>query len=515
MRSVQINTFDISGGAARAAFRLHKGLLNSGIDDSMLVRFAKLRDNRVVEISDSSIEPIKLKELKPCELIQRVSIDSHRTGISNTVFTFPYPGLDVSAVPRIVEADIINLHWVTYFLSVTTLGKLFSLGKSLVWTLHDQWPFTGGCHYSAGCNGFQSDCLRCPQLSDDRFELANAVLRDKIEFFRGANLTIVTPSKWLAENVRKSSVFKGCRVEIIPNSIETDMFYPVQKSEAKKALEIPADGVAILFCAEIGNEIRKGFRLFVESIRECANHPEIRKLSDEGKFVLLCIGEPNDEINSLGLPVKSLGFVTSDEKMRSAYSAADLYVLPSLEDNLPNTMLESMACGTPVVAFKVGGMPDMIKPGETGFLAPVGDVDAMAELIQEIILNDALRTKMADNCRTLIVKEYGLEVQAKRYAALYEDLVNGVNAKNYDKSAMPTEYLAKMDYTFGPNTERIYKDLVRTAFMQLPLRKKVNQIVEVFMHIYYYLLNFFYHFSKNILKYPLNRAYHLYKRIIK
>ncbi len=489
MKTVQINKADISGGAARAAFRLHKGLLDAGIDDSMVVRLAKLADSRIVEISDSCIEPVRMTEVKPCDLIQRVLIDGHRTEISNTNFTFPYPGLDITAVPQIVDADLINLHWVNYFLSLTTLGKLFSLGKPVVWTLHDQWPFTGGCHYSAGCNGFQEDCLRCPQLFDDRFGLATAVLRDKIELFKGADLTIVTPSRWLGEIAKKSALFKALRVEVIPNAIETDIFTPVAKGVAKKGLGLPEDGIALLFCAERGNEKRKGFREFVEAIRFCADQPAIRKLSAEGRFVLLCIGEPDDSMSTINLPVRFLGYLNFDDEMRQAYSAADLYVLPSLEDNLPNTMLEAMACATPVVAFDVGGVPDMVVPGRTGVLAPFGDTAALGAAIMEMILDKDTRERLGANCRTLVETEYTLNLQATRYGELYAELVRNAAGNKVNRQIRTSVYAVRLDYSFGPFVGMIYKDLVRTAFKQLPVKEKIGRIVDVAGHLYNFALN--------------------------
>lgn len=460
MKIVQVNTFDVKGGAARAAYRLHKGLRNIGVDCRTISKRKSSADENVIEAQGADAEE-RFNEIFYLSAIQRYYIDAHRTGISNTIFSLPYPGIDISGLSEVKEADVINLHWVAWYQSAVTLKKLFSLGKSIIWTLHDQWPFTGGCHYSAGCTKYRKDCSRCPQLGDDPFDLAAMVLKDKLDFFKGADLTIVTPSKWLASCAKESTLFKGLRVEVIPNSLETDVLVPQPKAEAKQKIGVSPDDITILFGAEHGIEKRKGFHELVAAIHHCMTDAAFRAMAERGTLKILCFGNASKELESIGLPVISLGYLNEDEKIREAYCAADFFVLPSLEDNLPNTMLESLSCATPVVAFDTGGISDIIIAGETGMLAPTGDIVALGRAIVAMISDPVLRNRMGETGRKRMVEGYSLGVQARRYLAFYEELLArkspGLSGKR--EALSPEEQIPvypTLDTTLGANFESIY-----------------------------------------------------------
>lgn len=422
MKVVQVNTYDIQGGAARAAYRLYKGLRFIGEDCRLVVRHKLSTDDTVQRINvlindESYIEDVLLSSVQECY------INTHRTNISNTTFSFSYPGCDLSRLPLIRSADIINLHWVAYYQSPITLRKLFALGKPVVWTLHDQWAFTGGCHYSAGCRQYEIACRRCPQLSDDFFDLPAAVLMDKIELFEGADLTIVAPSKWLASCARKSRLFGKLRIEVIPNSLETDIYRPLSKPEAKKRFNIEPETITLLFGADFGNEKRKGFYELIDALHQCAQEPRFKKLADEGRIKIICFGYAGSERELLDIPVISLGYLNTDDELCAAYSAADIFVLPSLEDNLPNTMLEALSCSTPVIAFDIGGIPDVVVEDETGKLSPAHDAKKLGEAIVSLVLDQAKREEMGKKGRVKMANAYSLEIQAKRYLALYKELL--------------------------------------------------------------------------------------------
>jgi glycosyltransferase involved in cell wall biosynthesis len=423
MKIVQVSTNDIRGGAARAAYRLHQGLLQIGQDCRMLVRYKDSTDASVFSVTPTNSAEKPDEEIFLSTVIQGHYIDSHRTAISNTIFSLPYPGYDLSALPLVQAADLINMHWVAYYQSPLTLHKLFALGNPVVWTLHDQWAFTGGCHYVAGCEKYRRDCVACPQLADDPFDLPAAVLRDKLELFKGANLTIVTPSQWLAARVGESKLFKNLRVEVIPNSLDTDVFSPLPKAEAKESLGFSAEAVTLLFGVENSNEKRKGFRELMAAIKHCLAQSEFQNLVEDDKIRILCFGRPSDELEAVNIPVVSLGYLSLDEEIRTVYAAADIFVLPSLEDNLPNTMLESMSCGTPVVAFDVGGIPDVVLSGVTGQLVPVSDASQLGEAILSLVFNPDRREEIGQNCRKAMVEGYSLTVQARRYLELYRELL--------------------------------------------------------------------------------------------
>ena len=398
----------------------------------MLVRYKDSNDRFVSKISPEKAWHESDEALYLGVAIQGHYINSHRTAISNTLFSLPYPGLDVSTLPMVRGADIINLHWVAYYQSPLTLKKLFDLGKPVVWTLHDQWAFTGGCHYAAGCEKYQWNCEACPQLADDPFNLPGPVLKDKLRYFENANLTIVAPSQWMGACAKKSRLFKNARVEVIPNALETDLFRPIPKAEAKQVIGLSPDAVTLLFGGECGNEKRKGFHKLVEAMKFCLKKKGFRELAMSNKIGLICFGHANDEMRDVGIPVKSLGYLASNEEIATAYCAADIFVLPSLEDNLPNTMLEAMSCGTPVVAFDAGGIPDAVKSGKTGQLVPLGDVKEMGKAILSLIFNPEQRMVMGKRCRRRAKEKYSLKIQANRYLSLYGELL-----KNHGSTAQP------------------------------------------------------------------------------
>jgi glycosyltransferase involved in cell wall biosynthesis len=362
-------------------------------------------------------------------------------------------------------ADIINLHWVARYQSPLTLRRLFALGKPVVWTLHDQGAFTGGCCYSAGCEGYRQDCTPCPQLADDPFGLPAAILKDKAELFAGANLTIVAPSRWLATCAARSMLFKGLKVEVIPSSLDTDAFSPLPKAEAKQSLGLDAQVVTLLFVAEFGNKRRKGFRELTAAVQHCLAEPAFRSLADNEGIRALCLGRPSDEIASLGIPAMSLGYLTSEDEIRQAYSAADIFVLPSLEDNLPNTLLEAMSCGTPAAAFAVGGVPDVIGDGVTGLLAPPGDTRQLSRAILSLALDPRRREMMGHKCRAMMIEEYALVIQARRYVELYREM--------HQKQAKPTPAVpvegdapVRLETAVGPHFQQIYDAVLFKALKE-------------------------------------------------
>ena len=421
MKIIQLNTYDIDGGAARAAYRLHRGLIEIGQQSRLLATVKSSQDETVSLLSTQT--PILARDSEYFSLIQQHYINANRTSLSNTLFSLPYPGLDLTQLPEILAADIINLHWIAYYQSPVTLKQLLDLGKPVVWTLHDMYAFTGGCHYSSGCSQYQKDCFSCPQLKEDSWGLTSALLKDKLDLLANSNLTVVTPSNWLAECARNSQLFRHHPVEVIPYSLETDVFVPLAKTEAKKRLGISPKTFTVLAGAQDGNERRKGFLELLQSLKICTANVSFQELVETGKFQLLCFGVPNEQLQALNFPILSLGQINSDQELSEIYSAADIFVLPSLEDNLPNTMLEAMSCGTPVIAFNIGGISDILKDGLTGRLLSEVDSHQMAQAILDSISDPNLCQQMGRKCRQVIETYYPLPVQAKRYVNLYQELL--------------------------------------------------------------------------------------------
>lgn len=421
MKVVLLNSRDQGGGAAQAAFRLFKGLSLLGASPRMVVAEKKTRDPEVLKIQyAASRRQTWIK--KQFWMAQRALIDNDRSGETNTCFSLPYPGHDLSRAEVIKEADVVNLHWVSRILSVESIGTLLKTGKPVVWTLHDENPFTGGCHYRAGCEEFTRDCHSCPQLEEDPFRLPSAVLKNKLQRWRG-NLHLVTPSRWLGDTARRSRVFSRFPVHVIPNSLDTDLFRPGARAEARKELGLPDGVIYILFTAGALDVQRKGFSFLVDALKQCVSHPGAGELIRKGKVVLLTVGKKHPRLDDLGVPVYPLGEIRSEEGMVPAYRAADCFVQPSLEDNLPNTVLESMACGVPVVGFDTGGIPDMVTNMESGILCPVGDSSALARGLVRIILEPGMRERMGIAARRWVEEKYQLRHQARDYLALFEEIL--------------------------------------------------------------------------------------------
>ncbi len=496
MKVVHISTYDTAGGAARAAYRLHRGLRGGGADSRMLVRYKRSHDPFVATAAPGPASKEEEQAFFCQAALQDQAVNSNRTEISNTLFSISYPGYDLSAASLMREADVIHLHWIAYYQSPVTIKSLLDLGKPVVWTLHDQWAFTGGCHYSAGCSGYERGCEACPQLREDPFGLAAALLSDKKELFSGGHLTIVTPSRWLAECARSSVVFKGRRVEVIPNGIETDIFCPMPKPQAKEALGLDPGILTLLFGAENTGEKRKGFKQLAEVLRHCMADERFRRLVQGDRLRLLCFGYPSPVIEEAGIPVTSLGYLNSDEKVRTAYSAADIFIQASLEDNLPNTMLEAMACGTPVVAFGVGGMPDVIEHGVTGMLAPAGDAERLGDAILETVFDRRRLEEMAERCRGLMETRFSLHNQGNAFLAIYEELVSkGVTQRDYSlgnsyglavsATEVPESSVALMSINLGSKYLEVTNRIIPFNLMGLAmsLESKITDIEESYRGI--------------------------------
>ena len=418
----------------------------------MIVKNKQSDDPAVHQFIPNDLEYFYEEQI--AQAAQDFFINRSRSSTSNTLFSFPYPGYDLSNTDLIERADILNLHWINYFQSVETITKLLELEKPVVWTLHDQFPFTGGCHYSSGCNKFVEACKNCPQLKKESYKIPFISHKHKIQSLNNNNLTIVTPSKWLADCARRSKVFKNLRVEVIPNSVETDIFHPISKEQARATLNINPDITTLLFGSISAKEKRKGFAEIIKTISYCSQNEYFKKLIESGKIYLLTFGKFDDEIKKIGIPIISFGHINSDDKLADIYSAADIFLQPSLEDNLPNTILESMACGTPTVCFSVGGLPDLIQNGINGYMAPCFDIEKFGEMVLDLIKDSSKRKRMSIGCRKSMEMDYQLKHQAFKYNELYEELLKNqkLNSKNerFNNNKNTSKIIFLQEYDSSP-----------------------------------------------------------------
>ena len=349
------------------------------------------------------------------------------------------------------NADIINLHWVNYFWSLSSLKSIVGLKKPIVWTLHDQWLLTGGCHYTSGCDEYLKECLNCPQLAHDEKHLPHFFLDKKRELIREMNPVIVTPSNWLANIVKGISGLRDMRVEVIPNAIDTALYTNIPKETARKRLNLPLDGFYLLFSVNNAFEKRKGIRHLISALQYCMEDPIFFNKVTTGEVKLICFGDPGTWINDMQIPLISLGKIQSERDLCTVYSAADVFLLPSMEDNLPNVVIEAMSCGTPAIAFDIGGIPDMIQHGVNGYIVKKGSESEYARVILDLVNDPEDGARMSQNCRTIALEKFSLDIQAKRYLGLYYDLI----LQNGEKTSNPAFSTRQSDHESLPDASDI------------------------------------------------------------
>jgi glycosyltransferase involved in cell wall biosynthesis len=411
MKVLMLNTFDETGGAARAATRLLRGVRQQGIEANLLVQF---KTGSAAEVICSS-NPLRKLARRLKLFLGMLPVRRYPNRPENNFSAALLPD-SLPATVAGIDPDIIHLHWLgASFAQVETLGKL---SKPLLWTLHDSWAFTGGCHVPFGCSRYRERCGACPVLgSSSEHDLSRRVWERKEKAWGGLDLTVVTPSRWLAECARSSSLFHDKRIEVIPNGLETAIFQPRPREEARRALGLPQGKKIILFGAVQGTaDPNKGFQLLREALR---------KLGRES-YNLLAVVFGTDQaatMPDLGLPLRSLGRINDDQRLSSLYAAADVFVAPSLLENLPNTVMEAMACGTPCVAFRQGGVPDLIEHQVSGYLAVPYEVSDLAQGIAWILKDGERRAGLSSRARQKVRQDFELGRVAGSYAALYRKIL--------------------------------------------------------------------------------------------
>jgi glycosyltransferase involved in cell wall biosynthesis len=420
MRVVHLSTYDVAGGAGRAAYRIHSGLRQAGVRSSMYVREARTKDQSVITFEPAQTFYRRLTRRIRREQIRRNLHHSVKTGTRKfEPFRHDCSEYGPDVIAQMPDCDVVNLHWVADFLDYPSFLESLPEGKRIVWTLHDMNPFTGGCHYDLGCGRHLTRCHQCPQLQPREDDDLSAQIwdRKKLLFDRidSGRLHIATPSSWLADEVKRSPLLNRFDVSVIPYGVDLEDFAPRNKQSARDVFGIPQKSRVVLFVADGLPLYRKGFGILAEALERVGQRvPNV---------CLICVGH-NDPPPGLRVPWIHLGYVGNDRLLSNIYSAADVFVIPSFQDNLPNTVLESMACGTPVVGFSVGGIPDMIQHGKTGLLAPPSDGISLGIAITELLKNTERRLTFSANCRRVAVHRYSLAKQAVRYYELYQELLD-------------------------------------------------------------------------------------------
>lgn len=327
-------------------------------------------------------------------------------------------GKSLARHPLVREADVLHLHWINQgFLSLKNIRELAKTGKPLVWTLHDMWAFTGGCHYSRGCDHFKNTCGNCPFLKHPApNDFSHCIWKRKRQLLP-RKVQFVTCSEWLAGVAGSSGLLKDFPVKAIPNPIDTAIFKPLTDSERlvfRRENGISPGVRLLLFAAMKISEERKGFRYLQEALGILkTQHPDFQ-------LEILVLGKSEPEtLAALPYPFHALGLVQDQVALVRAYGAADVFAIPSLEDNLPNTVMESLACGTPVTGFATGGIPEMVGHLKEGFIAPQGDSRALAEGIFQVLNDDKSLENYRENARKKVERDYANAVVASQYREIY------------------------------------------------------------------------------------------------
>jgi glycosyltransferase involved in cell wall biosynthesis len=397
-------------------YRLHKGLLKLGVDSFIFTREKISHDERVIRFNyPQGIHRVSLK-LKNLKLEKQITTYCKPTGFEK--FASDQTAIGSALIDQLPESDIIHLHWTSGFADIPLLLKTIKI--PVVWTLHDMWPFTGGCHYSAGCNRFVQSCGCCPQLgSNDNKDLSNQIWKRKkiaLSKLSENNFIACADSNWLRDKARQSSLFRDLTVQTIHYGIENKEFTPLDKPSCRKALLIP-DGVRVICFGAPGiDNPRKGFSYLVDALNILSKNIN--------NLFLISFGG-GKKPSGINLPWMHLGHVSDNKLLSLIYNTADVFVIPSTEEAFGQTCLEAMSCGIPAVGFAdAGGVTDMIINGETGQLAPEITAASLAMAIDTVLSLDlSIYSNLAFNCRKLVQDKFTLDIQAKNYTTIYKRLL--------------------------------------------------------------------------------------------
>lgn len=412
MKVVHFSSTDVLGGAALATYKLHRELLNQGITSNMLVK------------NIYSPKPVFVKELKRIDTTYENKIKPRLQKYTYKNFKLKYqvpkhipfswntllPEYDIN-IPEIIEADIIGLYWIGEFLSPEIISKL---KKPIVWRLSDIWPFSGGCHYPGNCNNFKNGCGNCHYFKNpNENDFSRKLNVKKQKLWESLDLTIAAPSNWIANMAFESNIFKNKKIKIIKTGVDENHFKPLNKESLRKIYNIKDDKKMILFGADSATDERKGIKYLINALKKYSNK--------EKNQIILGIfgGNYHGSIDELGFEIQYFGYV-NEIFLPIIYNISDLFIAPSIEENLPNTVIEAMSCGIPAVTFNTGGLPDLIKDKFNGCMAEPKNTDDLFECIKYGLINNA---KLGIEARNTILNEFTQKSQAMQYIKLYNEIL--------------------------------------------------------------------------------------------
>ena len=426
MNVLMINTAEKVGGAAIAANRLMEALKADGVKVKMLVRDRQTGQMSVSSVKQSWKLPVKF-------LWERLVVFFNNRFSRRNLFIVDLgnAGVDISDSFEVQQADIIHLHWCNQgFLSLETIDRLLHLGKPVVVTMHNMWYFTAVCQYSGDCSMYETGCSRCPILNGGWpfFDLTRRVYETKARIYGDANMTFVGCSRWITKLAGRSLLTKGHRVVSIPNPIDMDVYKPLGEEGKRRAREqwnLPTDKHLLLFGSQKITEERKGFRYLLEACHIIhSRYPDYA-----GKVGIVVVGSNSRKIRQLPRAenllsdIYTVDYITNEHDMVALFNAVDLYVTPTLQDNLPNTIVESLSCGTPCVGFGIGGVVEMIDHQVNGYVAEYRNAGDLADGIIWC-LDSGRYPQLCDRALEKARSTYSEKNVSRQYIELYEQLIN-------------------------------------------------------------------------------------------
>ena len=416
MKVLLVSHYDIKGGAARATYRLHEGLQSIAVNSQILVNDKSSNDENVRLMPPKLGE--KFKSLRP--KLNRLPLKLYPK-LGQVIFSPQWVPDSLASEVAKINPDVINLHWVCEgYMQIETLAKF---NKPVVWTLHDMWAFTGGCHYSENCDRYMNSCGACPQLHSTKdTDISRWIWQRKAQAWQNLDLTLVTPSNWLAQCAKSSSLFKKYPVKVIANGLDAEVYKPLNRPQVRDSLNLPQNKQLVLFGAMQGADDRwKGFSLLVLALQS------LSKSGWQDKIELLVFGssQPENPID-VGFKTHYLGRL-EDESLAKVYAAADVMVVPSRYEAFGQTASEALACGTPVVAFDVTGLKDIVDGQQNGYLAKPYETEDLARGIAWVLEDPDRHQKLCRSARLKVKEKFTLEVQARAYKNLYEEILQAAN----------------------------------------------------------------------------------------
>ena len=401
---------DENGGAGRAALRINDALNQSGIESKVLFIYGdKLRDDLVQYI------PL-FKNVVKLKIYEKINLHHVNRFAPKTYFSAEKYGISLKDIPEVKKADVIHIHWINKGIWSDRFAKeLILLQKPVVWTLHDMWAYTGGCHYNGECERYVKGCGNCEGLANRcQKDISRELVAKKLHYYKQMNLCFIGCSEWITNEAKKSYIVRklGIRCECIPNTIDMNLFTVHDRSACKKILNIQTDKKVILFGAMTSTtDRRKGYHLLKEAISHL----------DRDEYALAIFGNSSLDDDMKKYEIIDFGQVNDDVHLSLIYNIADVFVAPSIQENLANTVMESLSCGTPVVAFRVGGMPDMIHHKKNGYLAECFDTDDLCEGIRYLCKGEENGIKR-DVIHEMVENDYHGRKISRQYAKIYEEV---------------------------------------------------------------------------------------------